>query len=173
MADDRDDPILIRSRWGTNDYVFNFRNPVACVVFVGLGLLVFGLLYASNHRSTPQWEEGELRSAVKGATAELSEEAQFGPGIPGYGEVLQSRIAKHGPHSESPHSSEHDAGVVGALASPQPEHDYFGESVEEADYTVTADGTDTALCLTVTALANRYGYSSVSFSIRNGSCPAT
>ncbi|MFI7241696.1 hypothetical protein [Streptomyces qinglanensis] len=173
MADDRDDRILIRSRWGTNRYVFNFRNPVACVVFAGLALLACGLLYASAHPDTPQWEEKELRSAVKKATAELSEESQIGPGLPGYGEVLQSRIAGHGPHSESLLSSDQEARVVVALASPQPEHDYFGDSVEEADYTITADGTNTALCLTVTALTSKYGYSSVSFKTRNGSCPTT
>ncbi|MET9864504.1 hypothetical protein ABZY93_35285 [Streptomyces smyrnaeus] len=173
MADDRDDRILIRSWWGTNHYVFNFRNPVACVIFAGLALLACGLLYASNHPSTPQWEERELRSAVKKATAELSEQAQFGPGLPRYGEVLQSRIAEHGPHSESPHSSDQETGVVVSLASPPPEHDYFSDSVEEADYTITADGTEAALCLTVTAHSSKYGYSSVRFKTRSGRCPVT
>ncbi|MFE0765055.1 hypothetical protein [Streptomyces smyrnaeus] len=41
------------------------------------------------------------------------------------------------------------------------------------DYTITADGTDTALCLTVTAHPGKYGYSFVSCKTRDGSCPAT
>ena len=37
MFDD-DEPVFKRSKWGTNDYVYNWRNPV------GLALIIFSVL---------------------------------------------------------------------------------------------------------------------------------
>ncbi len=134
------------------------------------------LAVSSTPAPTPTLPSGRRKNCARPSRKRqqsCQKSRRSAPGLPGYGEVLQSRIAGHGPHSESLLSSDQEAGVVVALASPQPEHDYFGDSVEEADYTITADGTNTALCLTVTALTSKYGYSSVSFKTRNGSCPTT
>ncbi|WP_433475971.1 hypothetical protein ACQPZP_02395 [Spirillospora sp. CA-142024] len=34
MRGDPDEPIFVRSRWGTNHYVFNWRNPIGRFLIV-------------------------------------------------------------------------------------------------------------------------------------------
>ncbi|WMX45804.1 hypothetical protein [Streptomyces roseicoloratus] len=67
MSDD--EPVFIRSKWGTNRYVYNPNNPVglaliAITLLVGLGALVI-------HEFESTWSEGELRDAVRSANRTL------------------------------------------------------------------------------------------------------
>jgi hypothetical protein len=173
MTDSRDDAdrIFIRSTWGTNRYVYNPHNPVGRALIIGSLLFAVGGMYLLYHPGllggSGNWDGGELRSAVTEATAELSSEAQFGPGSIGYGDILQARIAEKG------HSSQ-DALTV-TLASEPPDSAVLNGGAEQADYTVTADGTDTAFCVEVYAMKRKQamGYDFVTTSIGDGACPAS
>lgn len=173
MSDSRDDAdrIFIRSKWGTNRYVYNPHNPVGRALIVGSLLFTVGGMYLLYHpgllSSSDDWDGGELRSAVTAATAELSSEAEFGPGTINYQDILQAAIARHGRSSQ-------DAPTV-TLASEPPESALFGGGVEQAEYTVAAEGTDTAFCLNVYAVKRKLavGYDSVTIYIDDGACPAS
>ncbi|MCC3774959.1 hypothetical protein [Streptomyces sp. UNOB3_S3] len=170
MTDGSDDTdrIFVRSRLGPNRYVYNPENPVGLALIVGSLLFAIGGMYLVHHpgllSGSNTWDGGELRSAVNAATAELSSEAQFGPGVINYEDVLRSSIAKHG------HSSQ-DALAV-KLASEPPKPVLFEDGVEKADYTVTAEGTDTAFCLRVYAVKRKLAmrYDALSISISDGAC---
>ncbi|GAA2432947.1 hypothetical protein GCM10010191_53690 [Actinomadura vinacea] len=50
MRDDPGEPVFVRSKWGANNYVFNWRNPVGRVLIVVTllaAIVVLGSLYAS------------------------------------------------------------------------------------------------------------------------------
>ena len=173
MADSRDDAdrVFIRSKWGSNRYVYNPHNPVGRVLIVGSLLFAVGSMYLLYHprllSGSNNWDGGELRSAVTAATAELSREAEFGPGMINYQDILVASIASHGDSSQ-------DALTV-MLASEPPESALFTGGVEQAEYTVTADGTDTAFCLNVYAMKRKLavGYDSVTIYIDDGVCPTS
>ncbi|MFD4370079.1 hypothetical protein [Streptomyces sp. NPDC058486] len=57
-----DEPVLIRSRWGTSRYVYNHRNPVGLALIVLTPLIALGVLIGMSAESS--WSEGELRDAV-------------------------------------------------------------------------------------------------------------
>ncbi|MEU9126155.1 hypothetical protein AB0C96_41205 [Streptomyces sp. NPDC048506] len=174
MTESRDDAdrIFVRSRWGTNRYVYNPHNPIGCALVVGSLLFAAGGMYLLKHdpgllSGTEDWDGGQLRSAASAATVELSNDAEFGPGTINYPDILRAAIAKHG------HGSK-DALTV-TLASETPESAVFYGGTEKADYSVTAHGTDTAFCLGVRATMRRQAthYDSVAISVGDGACPAS
>ncbi|MEV0375667.1 hypothetical protein AB0I10_38980 [Streptomyces sp. NPDC050636] len=174
MTDSRDDAdrIFIRSKRGTSRYVYNPHNPIGLALIVGLLLFAVGGMFLLKHNpgllsGADDWDGDELRSAVSAATTELSHEAEFGPGTINYEDILQAVIAKHG------HSSK-DALTV-TLASEPPESAVFYGGTEQADYSVTVDGTDTAFYLSVHATMRKRAtdYDSVTISVEDGVCPAS
>ncbi|MEW2489515.1 hypothetical protein [Streptomyces sp. NPDC048411] len=148
----------------------NPHNPVGRALIIGSLLFAVGGMYFLYHpgllSGSDNWDGDELRSGVTAATAKLSSEAQFGPGTINYEEILQAGIAEKG------HSSQ-DAVTV-TLASEPPDSAVFNGGAEQADYTVTADGTDTAFCLKVYAMKRKQamGYDFVTTSIGEGACPS-
>ncbi|MFB6988183.1 hypothetical protein ACFC0C_31590 [Streptomyces sp. NPDC056178] len=168
MTNGQDERIFIRSKWGTNRYVYNPGHPVGRALIVGSLLFGLGGMYLLYHpgllNGADTWDAGELRSAVAAATTELSNDARFGPGTVNFEDILEADIAKHG------HSSQHALTVV--LASEPPESALIDGGAEQADYTVTAEGTDAAFCVEVHAMKRRLatGYESVAISVGDGAC---
>ncbi|GAA2569624.1 MULTISPECIES: hypothetical protein [Streptomyces] len=168
--DDADRP-FIRSKWGTNRYVYNPHSPVGRALIVGSLLLVVGGVYLIRHpdllSSSDGWEGSELRSAVTDATAELSRESEFGPGGTAFEDVLEAAIARHGGGSK--------AAPTVSLASEPADSGLIDGGLEQADYTVTADGTDASFCLDVTAAKRKSarGYEFVSIGIDDDACPTS
>jgi hypothetical protein len=172
MSHDRehpdDDRVFVRSNWGTNRYVYNARNPVGRVLIVGSLLFAAGALYVLYHPDLFRggWDGDDLRTAVTGATTQLSQE-KTGPGTDTglYADILTQDIARHGKGPE-------DALTV-TLASDPPESTIWYGGTEDADFSVEARGTDTAFCLHVHAVQRpkAMGYDTVDFTVDDGSCP--
>ncbi|MGW5128882.1 hypothetical protein ACWEQ7_33540 [Streptomyces sp. NPDC004069] len=171
MTDDRDDAdrVFIRSRWGTNRYVYNPHNPVGRALIVGTSIFAVSAMYLLYHpdllTDSGKWNDGELRSAVAAASAELSRDAYLGPSsFTPFEDVLRDTIAQHGPGTRDTLSV--------TRASQRPEPDLLNGGPERADYTVTADGTDTTLCLNVYALKQKMalGYDSIAITTTDGAC---
>ncbi|MGX4690339.1 hypothetical protein [Streptomyces sp. JNUCC 63] len=173
MTNDRDDAdrVFVRSRWGTNRYVYNPHNPVGRALIVGSLLLAFGGVYwlhrQGQNSDSGAWGRDELRSAVTEASAELSHEATFGPGslLP-FEYVLRDSIVAHGRGVQD--------GLSVTPASKQPKSALSNGSSEQGDYTVTAEGTDAAFCVHVHAMKRETAtrYDSVTISVTDGTCPA-
>ncbi|MEV3856012.1 hypothetical protein AB0J38_17015 [Streptomyces sp. NPDC050095] len=168
MDDHRaDDRVFIRSKWGTNRYVYNPHNPAGMTLIVGSLLFAAGGMFWLYHPDLFKggWDDAGLRSAVSGATAELSQDPAVGPGSGMFEEVVAEKIAEHG---DGPAD-----GLTVTAASAPATADLWKGGPENADYTVTARGTETALCLH--AFARRApkaaGYESVSFTVADGACP--
>ncbi|RVU21443.1 hypothetical protein EOT10_25860 [Streptomyces antnestii] len=165
MSDDR---VFVRSKWGTNRYVYNAANPIGMALIIGSLLFAAAGMFFLYHPDLFKggWDGGDLRKAVSGATAELSAEKALGPGGDSglYGDVLKQKINEHG------HGPEDAVKVV--LASKPAESDLWSGGLEEASYTVSARGTGTALCLHVSAMkkAKAMGYDSVDFTVDDGAC---
>ncbi|WNI23712.1 hypothetical protein [Streptomyces sp. ITFR-16] len=161
-----DDRVFIRSRWGTNRYVYNPNNPIGRALIVGSLLFAAGGMYWLYHPDLFKggWDEGELRSAVRGASAELSRGAQSGPGSFMFEDILERRIAAQ-PDGPSD-------GVSVDTASSVPVSDPWAGGAEKADYTVTARGTDAAFCVHVDAWhrAKAAGYAAVTVTADEGAC---
>lgn len=50
MSEDQDEPVFVRSKWGTNRYVYNPRNPVGRFLIVAsviVAIAGMAWLYAS------------------------------------------------------------------------------------------------------------------------------
>jgi hypothetical protein len=161
------DRIFVRSKWGTNRYVYNPDNPVGMALIVATLLFAAGALWVLHHSGGPgSWDGADLRSAVTTATDELSKEADLGPGSGDYDAILREQIAKDGNGPE-------DALSV-TLASAEPESKMFSGGLEQAWYSVTAHGTDTAFCLDVQGmkLKARMGYDPLTITVTDGACTA-
>ncbi|MER6124091.1 hypothetical protein ABT173_15840 [Streptomyces sp. NPDC001795] len=173
MADSSEDAdrILVRSKWGTNRYAHHRHNPVGRALIVGSLLFAAGGMYLLHRPGllggSGGWDGDDLRSAVQSASSELSRDAQFGPGTMNYEEILRAGIAQHG-------HGPRDALTV-RLSSQRPKSAVSNGDTEQADYTVTAEGTDTAFCLHVRATKRKptIGYDAVTVSVREGACPAS
>jgi hypothetical protein len=63
------EPVFVRSKWGTNRYVYNPHNPVGAALIVLSLLFAVGAMYSLRASST--WSEDELRDAVHGAARML------------------------------------------------------------------------------------------------------
>ncbi|MGW4160114.1 hypothetical protein [Streptomyces sp. NPDC004788] len=64
-----EEPVFIRSKWGTSRYVYNQRNPVGLALIILTPLIAFGALLGMQAKST--WSEGELRDAVSKGVQDL------------------------------------------------------------------------------------------------------
>lgn len=96
MGEDHEtEPVFIRSRWGTNRYVYNPANPA------GLFLIAFSLLVAGGVmyglRDGSSWSEGELHDAVHTAAASLEARPQLMDAYSGgYQELIRREIEAAG-----------------------------------------------------------------------------
>lgn len=171
MTDSRDDhePIFVRSRWGTSRYVYNPHNTIGRALIVGSLVSALGGMYLLTDPpaflgGAKAWSADGLRTALTDASAEMADEARFGPGEATYEMLLRDRVAGHGPGAEE--------ALTIDLASERPLSAAYRGGVEEARYTVTADGTDAAFCLHVHAVRveRALGYASVSADVDDGAC---
>ncbi|MGW4158075.1 hypothetical protein [Streptomyces sp. NPDC004788] len=64
-----EEPVFIRSKWGTNRYVYNPNNPVGLALIAITIVVALGALIIHQFEST--WSEGELRDAVQKANRTL------------------------------------------------------------------------------------------------------
>ncbi|WOX23628.1 hypothetical protein [Streptomyces solicathayae] len=69
MEPSSDEPVFVRSKWGTGRYVYNHRSPVGLALIVITPLLAFGAIFAVEAGST--WSDGELRDGVQEANRRL------------------------------------------------------------------------------------------------------
>ncbi len=102
--EDGAEPVFVRSRWGTNRYVYNPDSPVGRALIVG-SLLFGGIgMYVLHNNSS--WSEGELRNAVHAAMAGLNAgPTEVGGWRGGYTQVISEAIKDSGEGPE--HGSLH------------------------------------------------------------------
>ncbi|MFF8591342.1 hypothetical protein ACF061_07805 [Streptomyces sp. NPDC015220] len=170
-SQDDSDRVFIRSKWGTNRYVYNPDNPVGVALIVGSLLLAFGGMYWMHRQGQnvgrDGWRGDELRSAVTAASAKLSRQTVFGPGslVP-FESVLQEDIIALGRGVQN--------GLAVTPASERPKSRPTGGGPEQRDYTVTAEGTTAAFCVHAYAVKREgaAAYDSVTVSVADGPCPA-
>ncbi|MEU4996720.1 hypothetical protein [Streptomyces sp. NPDC021622] len=91
---DAQEPVFVRSNWGTSRYVLNANSPVGLFLIVVLLLLAGGGVY--YFYASTRWSEGELRDAVYAVTDELDGAYDDSPeGLEsGYGSGYAGRIER-------------------------------------------------------------------------------
>ncbi|NEB35992.1 hypothetical protein [Streptomyces sp. SID14515] len=165
MSKDHDDePIFIRSNWGTSRYVYNPRNPVGAGLIIGSLLFAAGgifYLYASS-----SWSEGELRDAVRVAVRNLESEPQtLGSWTGGYDSMIRDALEESG---EGPSNG----GVVYVEDADNPYDEDADRSVDR--FEVTAKDVDAAFCLSVSPPEPEPGLTSIqvslSITVEEGDC---
>lgn len=125
--DDHREPVLVRSRWGTNRYVFNPANGIGLTLIALTLLAVAGGWFLVKENSS--WSERELRSAVEKAAASLEEKEHANDEFSDYSASIGEGIRRSGEG---------------------PRHSYDVRAVGDADrYEINADGVDTAFCMHV------------------------
>ncbi|MFB7231433.1 hypothetical protein ACFCY9_27270 [Streptomyces fimicarius] len=165
MGKDHDDePIFIRSNWGTSRYVYNPRNPV------GMGLIIGSLLFAAGAmyylRASSSWSEGELRDAVNVAVRELEATPQtLGSWTGGYKSMIRDALEESG---EGPSTG----GVVYVEEANDPYDEAANPSVDL--FEVRAKDVDATFCLSVSPPEPEPGMTSVevslSITVEEGGC---
>ncbi|MGW6589562.1 hypothetical protein [Streptomyces globisporus] len=134
-----DEPIFVRSNWGTSRYVYNPRNPV------GMGLIIGSLLFAAvamySLRASSSWSEDELRDAVHVAVRDLEATPRTVSSWTGsYDSMIRDAVEESG---EGPTSG-------GAVYVDEADDPYDEEADPSVDrFQVTAEDVDTAFCLSV------------------------
>lgn len=160
---DGDEPILIRSNWGTSRYVYNPRNPV------GMGLIIGSLLFAAiamySLRASSSWSEGELRDAVHVAVRDLEASPQtLGAWTGDYASMIRDALKKSGKGPS-----------VGGLHVEDADDPYDKDADPAVDlFEVTAEDVDTTFCLSVSPPEPEPGMTSVevslSIAVEEGGC---
>ncbi|MGW1295783.1 hypothetical protein [Streptomyces sp. NPDC002533] len=158
-----DEPIFIRSNWGTSRYVYNPRNPVGAGLIIG-SLLFAGIFMYSLHASS-SWSEGELRDAVNVAVRDLEATPQtLGSWTGGYKSMIRDALEESG---EGP--------STGGLDVKNANDPYDKDADPAVDlFEVTAEDVDTTFCLSVSPPEPEPRMTSVevslSISVEEGGC---
>ncbi|MFD9978607.1 hypothetical protein [Streptomyces sp. NPDC059017] len=122
-----EEPVFVRSRWGTSRYVFNHRNPVGLALIILTPLIAFGALFGMRAEST--WSEGEFRDAVEQGVADLDGERHYTSLDGDRGFLIAEAIRESG---------------IG------PGHGVDTRKEEDGGYTVSTEDTETEYCVRVT-----------------------
>ncbi|MEU6888868.1 hypothetical protein ABZ918_27360 [Streptomyces viridosporus] len=142
------EPVFIRSRWGTNRYVYNPHSPV------GLALILLPFLVAAGVflwlHDDGEWSDDELRTAVHEAAARLEAGPRIVDASRGLAPAIGDAIERTG---EGP--------SFGARVSREGRSDH---------YTVTGEGTDAAFCLRVTTVPVDESYAHLTVEVTDGAC---
>ncbi|MFH8360829.1 hypothetical protein ACH4FV_14745 [Streptomyces anulatus] len=140
MSKDHDDePIFVRSNWGTSRYVYNPNHPIGVALIIGSLLFAAGGMYYLF--SSSSWSEGEFRDAVHTAVRDLeSEQHTFSSWTGGYDRLIRDALEESG---EGPSSG----GMVYVDEANDPYDEDADPSVDR--FEVTAKDVDAAFCLSV------------------------
>ncbi|MFI0827550.1 hypothetical protein ACH4Q7_24195 [Streptomyces roseolus] len=122
-----EEPIFVRSGWGTGRYVYNHRNPVGRALIVLAPLIALGGLFGMWADST--WGEGEIRDAVHKGVADLDGKRHYTSLAGDRGFLIAEAIRESG---------------IG------PGHGVETRKEEDGGYTVGTEDTDTEYCVRVT-----------------------
>jgi hypothetical protein len=145
------EPVLVKSKWGTNRYVYNTNNPVAlALIFVTL-IVAAGVVYYLWTDS--RWSEAELREATHKAASALEKDPPVHNEWLGYEMFISDAI--------------HQTGVgpsTGAVVHP--------EGHGSDNYTITGTGTDAAFCMHLTEIPSG-NETRLTIKVTNGACGAT
>ncbi|MFG3497230.1 hypothetical protein [Streptomyces sp. NPDC047928] len=133
-GDHHDEPVFVRSNWGTNRYVYNTRNPVGLALTVGALLFAGGGMYTLHDSS--RWSEGELRDAVHAAARSLEAEPRVTYLHYGYDDMIEEAIEAAG---EGPSNG------WGLSVS----RDRWAEEAGPDRFDITTSDTKAAYCMTV------------------------
>ncbi|MFC5173195.1 hypothetical protein [Streptomyces mutomycini] len=139
MSADRDDePVFIRSKWGTSRYVYNPDNPVGLALIIGSLLFAGVFMYVLHDDSS--WSDGELHDAVHSAVRTLEDKEQtVGSWAGGYDRLIDDAIQESG---EGP--------SVGGLSVSKAHDAYDRDAPAGVDrFEVAAEDVDTVYCLGV------------------------
>ncbi|AXE23751.1 hypothetical protein C0216_10000 [Streptomyces globosus] len=119
-----DEPVFVRSRWGTSRYVYNHRNPVGLALIVITPLIALGVLFGL--RADWTWGEGEFRDAVRKGVKDLEGARQY----------------------TTPESDHHFI-VSGAVRDSGigPGHGVHASKAKNGGYTVGTEDTETEYCV--------------------------
>lgn len=140
MSKDHDDePIFVRSDWGTSRYVYNPNHPIGVALIIGSLLFAAGGMYYLHASSS--WSEGELRDAVHTAVRDLeSERHTFSTWTGGYDRLIRDALEESG---EGPSTG----GVLHVEDANDPYDENADPSVDL--FEVTAKDVDATFCLGV------------------------
>ncbi|WP_432074679.1 hypothetical protein [Streptomyces wuyuanensis] len=122
-----EEPVLIRSKWGTSRYVYNHRNPVGLALIILTPLLALGALFGMQAQST--WSEGELHDAVRKGTRDLEGKRHY--------------TSLESDHSLLVAEAIRESGIG-------PGHGVDAREAEDGGYTVSTEDTGTEYCVRVT-----------------------
>ncbi|MFH9955879.1 hypothetical protein ACH4OX_16900 [Streptomyces roseolus] len=122
-----EEPVFVRSGWGTGRYVYNHRNPVGRALIVLASLVALGGLYGVRAEST--WSEGEFRDAVHQGVADLDGKAHYTTLAGDHGFLIVEAIRKT------------DIG---------PRYGVETHQGEDGGHTIGTEDTDTEYCVHVT-----------------------
>ncbi|MEU9858737.1 hypothetical protein [Streptomyces sp. NPDC047974] len=126
-----EEPVFVRSGWGSGRYVYNHRNPIGRALIVLAPLVALGVLYGVRAEST--WSEGELRDAVQQGVADLDGKGHYTSLAGDRGFLIAEAIRETG---------------IG------PRYGVDTHKEDDGGYTVGTEDTDTEYCVHVTLTAD-------------------
>ncbi|GHG24641.1 hypothetical protein [Streptomyces hydrogenans] len=122
-----EEPVFVRSGWGSGRYVYNHRNPVGRALIVLAPLIALGGLFGMWADST--WSEGEIRDAVRKGVADLDGKRHYTSLAGDHGFLIAEAIRESG---------------IG------PGYGVEMRKEEDGGYTVSTEDTDAEYCVRVT-----------------------
>lgn len=137
-----DEPVFIRSRWGTKRYVYNWGNPVGRALIVGSLVFAVVSMYILSARST--WSEGELHDAVHEAARSLQEKPKEINLYDDYDSLIREAIEDTG---EGPAHGKVAVDRVSGL--PGPGSTGAGNTSGTDDFDITSDDVLDAYCMRI------------------------
>ncbi|MEW1723318.1 hypothetical protein [Streptomyces sp. NPDC093109] len=142
MRGDDDEPIFVRSRWGTNRYVYNTRSPVARWLIFGTVVLAFGMIW--HLFASSKWSEGELRAGVHKAAEALEAKPQQVGFVNTYASLIREAIRDSGeaPSSGGGFEVEPVRGIRDGSGT-------AGAASGTSDFEVTSEDVSSVYCLRV------------------------
>ncbi|WP_405881481.1 hypothetical protein OG762_24680 [Streptomyces sp. NBC_01136] len=149
MSESRE-PVFLRTRTSPG-YAYNPRNPIGLALIFGSLLLAGGGVY--YFEASSKWSEGELRTAVHEAAANLEKEPHVNDEFLGFDALIDEAIDATG---EGPSTG---AGI---------RHVMNPDATD--DYTITGNGTDATFCMHVLATPTSETYAVLTVKVTNGAC---
>ncbi|WP_405419319.1 hypothetical protein [Streptomyces erythrochromogenes] len=126
-----EEPVFVRSNWGTSRYVYNHRNPVGLTLIVITPFIAIGAMIGFWNSS--QWSENELRTAVHRGAANLNGSTQYVSPDMQLGTLIRDAVE--------------DSGTGPGLGLDVSRDIVAGDTHR---YTVSTDDTDKEYCIRIT-----------------------